>query len=81
MFFKGNKWNEKKLVSYQNMLQTIEKVFSDVVKIPDADHDTTKVCLLLIFLASLAGTSDIYDIIRWNIIRIMQYFLIGSNIG
>ena len=41
MPFEGNQWESKKLVTYQQILQTIESRFS-IVKLKDGPNDTTK---------------------------------------
>ncbi|KAI9016965.1 hypothetical protein BC832DRAFT_588254 [Gaertneriomyces semiglobifer] len=42
MPFDGNKWNEKKFVSYKQMLGKIREVYPDITKIRDDPNDTTK---------------------------------------
>ncbi|CAK8680214.1 unnamed protein product [Clavelina lepadiformis] len=42
MPFDGNKWNKDKLVSYKNMLKTINGNFSNILKLTDSENDTSK---------------------------------------
>ncbi|KAK6182082.1 hypothetical protein SNE40_009846 [Patella caerulea] len=42
MPFGGNKWNFQKMVSYQQMLDTIRSQFPNLTKIGDKDNDTSK---------------------------------------
>ncbi|XP_050407596.1 molybdenum cofactor biosynthesis protein 1 isoform X1 [Patella vulgata] len=42
MPFGGNKWNFQKMVSYQQMLDTIKSQFPDLTKIGDKENDTSK---------------------------------------
>ncbi len=42
MPFDGNKWNTKKMVSYQSMLDIIGKRFPEIIKIEDTPNDTSK---------------------------------------
>uniref|UniRef100_H2Z1N9 Radical SAM core domain-containing protein n=1 Tax=Ciona savignyi TaxID=51511 RepID=H2Z1N9_CIOSA len=42
MPFDGNKWNEKKMVSYQSMLQTIQERFPDVQRLEEEPNHTSK---------------------------------------
>ena len=58
MPFDGNRWNEKKMISYTEMLETIRTEFS-IQKLPDHQNDTSKVINLTtvgIELSSLWGT-------------------------
>jgi len=41
MPFDGNQWGSKKVITYQQLLQTIESRYS-IVKLQDEQHDTTK---------------------------------------
>ncbi|XP_038617204.1 molybdenum cofactor biosynthesis protein 1 isoform X3 [Tachyglossus aculeatus] len=45
MPFDGNKWNFKKMVSYKEMLDTIQGRWPELVKLPVEDSSTAKVCL------------------------------------
>jgi molybdenum cofactor biosynthesis protein A len=42
MPFEGNKWNDKRMVSYREMLNIIQNKFGPLIKIPDDRNDTTK---------------------------------------
>ena len=42
MPFDGNKWDDRKMVPYQEMLQIIKDKFPDLEKIQDGDNDTSK---------------------------------------
>ncbi|XP_064118994.1 molybdenum cofactor biosynthesis protein 1-like isoform X3 [Macrobrachium nipponense] len=42
MPFDGNKWDDKKMVSYAEMLSTIREVHPDLIKILDKPNDTSK---------------------------------------
>lgn len=42
MPFDGNKWNFKKMMSYQDMLKTITAKFPDLYRISDKPNDTSK---------------------------------------
>ncbi|KAI9093092.1 hypothetical protein DFS34DRAFT_272259 [Phlyctochytrium arcticum] len=42
MPFGGNKWNERKLVPYQEMLGGLGKIYPDIIKIDDEKNDTSK---------------------------------------
>ena len=43
MPFEGNKWNDKKMVPYQEMLDIIKSKFSDLQRAEDSANDTSKV--------------------------------------
>lgn len=43
MPFGGNKWNTKKFVSYQEMLQVIHEKWPDFTRLSDMPNDTSKV--------------------------------------
>ncbi|XP_064412662.1 molybdenum cofactor biosynthesis protein 1 isoform X2 [Latimeria chalumnae] len=45
MPFDGNKWNFKKMVSYREMLDSIQQKWPDLEKLPAGHSDTAKVCL------------------------------------
>ncbi|XP_028903175.1 molybdenum cofactor biosynthesis protein 1 isoform X2 [Ornithorhynchus anatinus] len=45
MPFDGNKWNFKKMVSYKEMLDTIQGRWPELVKLPVEASSTAKVCL------------------------------------
>nr|CAB3263893.1 cyclic pyranopterin monophosphate synthase, mitochondrial-like [Phallusia mammillata] len=42
MPFDGNQWNDKKMVSYRDMLDTINVKFPNIVRLEDAKNDTSK---------------------------------------
>ncbi|XP_066961507.1 uncharacterized protein [Macrobrachium rosenbergii] len=42
MPFDGNKWDDRKMVSYAEMLSTIREVHPDLIKISDKPNDTSK---------------------------------------
>merc|ERR1719347_726757 len=42
MPFDGNRWNTKKMVSFQEMLDAIREKYPDFKRIPDAPNDTSK---------------------------------------
>lgn len=42
MPFDGNKWNQRKMVSYQEMLGIIRKEYPTIIKIADHKNDTSK---------------------------------------
>lgn len=44
MPFDGNKWNFKKMVSYNDMLDIIKTRWPDIQRIQDRPNDTSKVC-------------------------------------
>ena len=46
MPFSGNEWNEKKMVSFKEMMSNIKKEFPEFEKIPDKPNDTSKVLFL-----------------------------------
>ena len=46
MPFTGNKWNDTKMVSYQEMVQTIKSHWSDFHALSNGPNDTSKVRLL-----------------------------------
>ena len=43
MPFDGNKWNHRKMVSYQEMMDTIRAKFADLKRLDDKPNDTSKV--------------------------------------
>jgi molybdenum cofactor biosynthesis enzyme MoaA len=43
MPFSGNKWNQKKMISYKEMLERIKSQYPDLVKLSDGTNDTSKV--------------------------------------
>lgn len=43
MPFEGNKWNDKKMVPYQEMLGIIKRKYVDLQRTEDAANDTSKV--------------------------------------
>ena len=43
MPFSGNKWNQKKMVSYTEMLDQIQARYPELTKLNDGDNDTSKV--------------------------------------
>jgi GTP 3',8-cyclase len=43
MPFSGNKWNQKKMVSYTEMLDQIRARYPELTKLNDGDNDTSKV--------------------------------------
>lgn len=49
MPFEGNKWNDKKMVPYQEMLDIIKSKFSDLQRAEDSANDTSKVQQYLSF--------------------------------
>jgi molybdenum cofactor biosynthesis enzyme MoaA len=48
MPFDGNKWNDKKMVPYSEMLETIRKELPALEKVLDAPNDTSKVLPILV---------------------------------
>lgn len=46
MPFEGNKWNDKKMVPYNEMLDKIRKRY-DLRRVPDEPNDTSKVFVLI----------------------------------
>lgn len=42
MPFDGNKWNDKKMVPYKELLDSIKDRYSDVERIYDKPNDTSK---------------------------------------
>jgi cyclic pyranopterin phosphate synthase len=49
MPFDGNKWNLKRMVSYQEMLDMIRTRFPDLERLSDRANDTSKVRVLMSF--------------------------------
>lgn len=49
MPFEGNKWNDKKMVPYQEMLDIIKSNYSDLQRAEDSANDTSKVQQYLSF--------------------------------
>lgn len=45
MPFEGNKWNDKKMVPYQEMLEIIRQKYPNLSRLEDAANDTSKVNL------------------------------------
>uniref|UniRef100_A0A8C0MFX9 cyclic pyranopterin monophosphate synthase n=1 Tax=Canis lupus familiaris TaxID=9615 RepID=A0A8C0MFX9_CANLF len=45
MPFDGNKWNFKKMVSYKEMLDTLQQQWPELEKLPEEESSTAKVCL------------------------------------
>ena len=45
MPFEGNKWNDKKMVPYQEMLDIIRQKYPNLSRLEDAANDTSKVNL------------------------------------
>ena len=43
MPFDGNKWNDKKIVPYAEMLDIIKRKYSELERLPDKPNDTSKV--------------------------------------
>jgi cyclic pyranopterin phosphate synthase len=43
MFIIGNRWEQKKLVPYRELLQTIQERYGSVEKLSDDPNDTSKV--------------------------------------
>lgn len=43
MPFEGNKWNDKKMVPYQEMLDIIRQKYPNLSRLEDAANDTSKV--------------------------------------
>lgn len=48
MPFEGNKWNDKKMMPYQEMISIIRKRY-DLRRIEDAKNDTSKVHFVALF--------------------------------
>ena len=46
--YKGNAWNKKKFVSFFEMMDKIKMKYSNVNKLKDDVHDTTKVIYLIL---------------------------------
>ncbi|KAI9556946.1 hypothetical protein GHT06_016740 [Daphnia sinensis] len=46
MPFEGNKWNDKKMVPYHEMLENIKRKYSDLRRTEDAINDTSKAFLV-----------------------------------
>lgn len=44
MPFGGNKWNDKKIVPYIEMVDIIKRKFPDMARLKDKPNDTSKVC-------------------------------------
>jgi len=65
MPFDGNKWNQRKMVPYAEMLSHICSRYPDLSRLTDSASDTSKVCVLL-FL-------DILDILDYRIIVIFDW--------
>lgn len=49
MPFTGNKWNDKKMYSYKDMLNIIKGSYPNLIKLNDHENDTSKV--IKIFLS------------------------------
>jgi len=47
MPFDGNKWNQWKMVPYAEMMSHIRSRYPDIIRLPNAASDTSKVCILL----------------------------------
>lgn len=45
MPFEGNKWNDKKMVPYHEMLEIIRRKYCDLRRMEDAINDTSKVTI------------------------------------
>lgn len=45
MPFEGNKWNDKKMVPYQEVLDIIRQKYPNLSRLEDAANDTSKVNL------------------------------------
>lgn len=52
MPFEGNKWNDKKMVPYLEMLEIIRKKY-DLRRLDDAPNDTSKVCFNISYSISV----------------------------
>ena len=72
MPFDGNKWNDKKMVPYQEMIQVIQKEFPDFHRCEDLDakNDTSKAWKVPGYLGSVG--KSIYSFIQFCIVH-MEY--------
>ena len=50
MPFDGNKWNQRKMVPYAEMISHIRSQYPDIIRLANTASDTSKVCILLFFL-------------------------------
>lgn len=54
MPFDGNKWDHKKMVSYQDLLTIIRDKWPDLERLTDEDNDTSKVGKLRLSLYAIS---------------------------
>jgi hypothetical protein len=47
MPFTGNKWNDEKMVSYQEMVQTLKAQWPELHTLPNGPSDTSKVGIIV----------------------------------
>ena len=59
MPFEGNKWNDKKMVPYHEMLEIIRQKYANLSRLEDAANDTSKVNLKKI-LSNYSSINNIY---------------------
>ena len=45
MPFDGNKWNQRKMVPYAEMIGHVRSRYPDLVRLTDGASDTSKVCI------------------------------------
>ena len=60
MPFDGNKWNQRKMVPYTEMISRVRSRYPDLIRLTDSASDTSKVCILyfvMLFLQFNASTS------------------------
>ena len=62
MPFDGNKWNDKKMVPYQEMIQVIQKQFPDFHRCEDLDakNDTSKAWKVPGYLGSVGKSFELF---------------------
>ena len=58
MPFDGNKWNQRKMVPYAEMISHIRRRYLDIIRLTNTASDTSKVCILL-FLKIFLTTEDV----------------------
>jgi len=49
MPFTGNKWNDEKMVSYQEMVQTLKAHWPELHTLPNGPSDTSKVGIIVTY--------------------------------
>jgi len=49
MPFDGNKWSQRKMVPYAEMINLVSSRYPDLIRLSDSANDTSKVCFLYSF--------------------------------